>query len=250
MDAPMSRLPNDRREHLRRRERLVAHAVAAALRGEGCQVEKARPRPGSAPGPDWIVTVDDVPTAIEVTRLLPPAYVRNARCRIARVEMGVQGFLAPAIAGVGGEVVLALAYSAGGVAARRRDRLASDTRMLASEVRQTLNRLVDREPMEIASPIPWIERAEVTLLHGPWDGFWIRQSPDAAKPDLDDFVARTIAAKAAQDVSHAARVVLAIDTEIAGPGDLRVAFGRSPVPVTWWRVYHVLGSDATLVFGE
>jgi hypothetical protein len=250
MDAPMPRLPNYSLEHVRRRDDVVAHAVAAVLRSEGHEVErKYRPSAGSSRTRDWIASINGVPTAIEVTRLLPPPYVRKAQNRVSHVEIGVQGFLTPAITGVGGQVLLALAYSASGVAARRRDRLVSDTRVLASEVRQTLNRLVEgSEPIAIASPIPWVARAEVTLIPGPQDGFHVVQLPDDARPDLDGFVARTIAAMANQHLGYAAQAILAIDARFPDADELRVAFGRSPVPVPWWRVYHVLGSDATLAF--
>jgi len=196
-----------------------------------------------------MASINGVRMAIQVTRLLPPPYVRKAQNLVTSVEIGVQGILRPAITGVGGQVRLALAYSAGGVAVRRRDRLASDTRVLASEIRQTLNRLVEgAEPIAIASPIAWIVRAEVTLVPGPHDGFHIVQSPDDAQPDVDDFVARMIAANAGQPVGDAGRAVLAIDARFPDADDLRLAFERSPVSVPWWRVYHVLGNDPTLVF--
>jgi hypothetical protein len=198
-----------------------------------------------------MMTLDGEPTALQVIRLLPPAHVQKAESVVTHIETGVRGILTPAITGVGGQVFLALAYSASGVAGRRRDRLVSDTRILASEVRQTLNRLVEGpEPVDIESPIPWIVRAEVTLLPGPHDGFHIVQAPDEAQqPDLDDFVARTIDSKGDQHVGHAERAILAVDAEFPDEEDLREAFDRSPVPVSWWRVYLVHGSKATLVHG-
>jgi hypothetical protein len=87
----------------------------------------------------------------------------------------------------------------------------------------------------------------VTLLPGPHDGFHIVQSPDEAQPDLDDFVARTIASKGDQHVGHAERAILAVDAMFDDADDLRLAFERSSVRVPWWRVYQVLRSEATLV---
>jgi hypothetical protein len=197
-----------------------------------------------------MITVDGEPTALEVRRLLPPSHVQKAQHVVTRIETGIRGFLAPAITGVGGQVLLSLAYSARGVAERRRDSLASDTRILASEVRQTLRLVAGPEPVEIRSPIRWVLRAEVALLPGPRDGFYILQQPDEAQPDLDDFVARTIASTQGQHVGHTERAILAVDASFDGNEDLREALGRSPVAVPWWRVYHVLQGDATLVYEE
>ena len=251
-DGPMPRLPDYRRDYARRREDVVAAAVAAVLRIEGRVVENPyRPVEGQARRPDLVLTLDGEPTALEVTRLLPPAHVQKAQHVVTRIETGIRDFLTPAITGVGGQVLLSLAYSARGVAERRRDRLASDTRILASEVRQTLQRLVGGpEPVEIRSPIRWVLRADVTLLPGPHDGFYILQQPDEAQPDVDEFVARTIASRGDQHVGHAERAILAVDTTVDDAEPLRLAFERSPVRVPWWRVYQVLRSDATLVHEE
>ena len=226
----------------------MAAAVTASLRTEGRSVESPyRPADGQAQSPDWMLTLDGEPTALEVTRLLPPAHVQKAQRVVSRIETGIRGFLTPAITGVGGQVLLSLAYSARGVADRRRDSLASDTRILASEVRQTLRLVAGPEPVEIRSPIRWVLRAEVTLLPGPHDGFYILQQPDEAQLDLDDFVARAIVAKGDQHVGHAERAILAVDAMFEDADDLRRAFDRSHVRVPWWRVYQVLGRDATLV---
>lgn len=248
-DVPMPGVTNRRRYRVLR-EDLVLSAVAAVLRTEGRVVESPyRPYEGQARGADWMMTLDGEPTALEVTRLLPPAHVRKAQVVVTHIEIGIRDFLTPAITGVGGQVLLALAYSARAVAERRRDRLASDTRILASEIRQTLNRLVEGpEPVQIQSPIRWVVRADVTLVPGPRDGFHIVQKPDEAQqPDLDDFVARTIDSTGDQHVGHAERAILAVDAMFEDADDLRLAFDRSPVPVPWWRVYLVHGGDATLV---
>ena len=197
-----------------------------------------------------MLTLDGTPTALEVARLLPPAHVQKAQRVVARIETGIRDFLTPAITGVGGQVLLSLAYSARGVAERRRDSLASDTRILASEVRQTLRLVAGPEPVEIRSPIRWVLRAEVTLLPGSHDRFYILQQPDEAQPDLDDFVARAIAAKGDQHTGHAERAIFAVEAMFDAADDLRHAFGCSPVHVPWWRVYQVLGRDATLVHEE
>jgi hypothetical protein len=250
-DNPMPRLPDYRRDYVRRREDVVASAVAAVLRTEGRVVENPyRPVEAQARHPDWMLTLDGEPTALEVTRLLPPAHVQKAQHVVTRIETGIRDFLTPAITGVGGQVLLSLAYSARGVAERRRDSLASDTRILASEVRQTLRLVAGPEPVEIRSPIRWVLRADVTLLPGPRDGFYILQQPDDAQPDVDDFVARTIASKGDQHVDHAGRAILAVDTTFDDADPLRLAFDRSPVRVPWWRAYQVLRSDATLVYEE
>lgn len=250
-DVPMPRSPTHRRFYVRRREHVVAAAVATVLRTEGRVVENPyRPVEGQVRSPDWMLTLDGEPTALEVTRLLPPAHVQKAQSVVTHIETGIRAFLAPVITGVGGKVLLSLAYSARGVAERRRDRLASDTRILASEVRQTLNGLVEGpEPVQIASPVHWVLRAEVTLLPGPQDGFYIVQAPDEAQQqDLDDFVARTVASKGDQHLGHAERAILAVDAMFDDAEDLLEAFGRSPVAVPCWRVYQVLRSDATLVY--
>jgi len=250
-DNPMPRLPDYRRDYVRRREDVVASAVAAVLRTEGRVVENPyRPVEGQARHPDWMLTLDGEPTALEVTRLLPPAHVQKAQHVVTRIETGIRDFLTPAITGVGGQVLLSLAYSARGVAERRRDSLASDTRILASEVRQTLRLVAGPEPVEIRSPIRWVLRADVTLLPGPHDGFYILQQPDDTQPDVDDFVARTIASKGDQHVDHAGRAILAVDTTFDDADPLRLAFDRSPVRVPWWRVYQVRRSDAALVYEE
>ena len=90
----------------------------------------------------------------------------------------------------------------------------------------------------------------MTLLPGPRDGFYILQQPDEAQPDLDDFVARTIASKGDQHVGHAERCILAVDATFDDAKPLRLALDRSPVRVPWWQVYQVLRSDATLVYEE
>jgi hypothetical protein len=228
---------------------MVAAAVAASLRTEGRAVENPyRPAEGQTRSVDRVITVDGEPTALEVRRLLPPSHVQKAQHVVTRIETGIRDFLAPAITGVGGQVLLLLAYSARGVAERRRDSLASDTRILASEVRQTLRLVAGPEPVEIRSPIRWVLRAEVALLPGPRDGFYILQQPDEAQPDLDDFVARTIASTQGQHRGRPGRAILAVDATFGDSEDLREALSRSPVAVPWWRVYHVLQRDATLVY--
>ena len=187
-DVPMPRLPNYRRYRVRRREDVAASAVAAVLRAEGRLVENPfRPVEGQTRSPDWMMTVAGEPTALDVARLLPPSprpegaerryphRDRHARVPGARHRRSRRA--GPALARV----------LRPGRADRRRDSLASDTRILASEVRQTLQRLVEgSEPVEIRSPIRWVLRAEVTLLPGPRDGFYILQAPDegAAGPRL------------------------------------------------------------------
>jgi hypothetical protein len=245
----MPGLLDDRHDDARLRENAVASAVASVLRTEGILVGNPhRPEEGQAGSPDWVMALDGKPTTLEVARLVPPAHVRKAEIIITHLEAGIRGFLAPVITEVGGRVLLALAYSARGVAERRRDRLASDTRILSSEVRQTLHRLIEgAEPMEIRSPISWVIRAELTLVPGPHDGFSIVLAPDETHPDLDAFVARRISSSRDQHPGPADRAILAVDAEYPDAGDLREAFGRSPVLVPWWRVYLVHGSDATLV---
>jgi hypothetical protein len=252
----MPRLRTDHDDYARRRKDAVCSTVTSVLRAEGILVKKphrleegrARNEAGQARTSDWVMTLDGEPTALEVTRLLPPAQVRKAEIIVTHLEAGMRGFLAPVITEVGGQVLLALAYSARGVVERRRDRLASDTRILASEVRQTLHRLVEgAEPLQLKSPISWVVRAELTLVPGPHDGFFIVQAPDGTQPDLDDFVARTINSRRERHLDPAERAILAVEAEFADADDLREAFGRSPVPVPWWRVYLVHRSDATLV---
>ena len=207
-----------------------------------------RPEAGQARDADWVMTLDGEPTALEVTRLLPPAQVRKAESIVTHLEAGMRGFLAPVITEVGGRVLLALAYSARGVVERRRDRLASDTRILASEVRQTLHRLVEgAEPLQLKSPISWVVRAELTLVPGPHDGFFIVQAPDGTQPDLDDFVARSISDRGKQDRGPTERAILGVEAAFPDATHLREAFGRSPGRVPWWRVYVVHRGDATLV---
>ena len=245
----MPRLPTDRHDYPRRRKDAVYSAVTSVLRAEGIVVgHPHRLEEGQARSSHWVMTLDGEPTALEVTRLLPPAHILKAEIIVTHLEAGMRGFLAPVITEVGGQVLLALAYSARGVVERRRDRLASDTRILASEVRQTLHRLVEgAEPLELRSPISWVVRADLTLVPGPHDGFFIMQAPDETQPDLDDFVARTISSRSDRHFDPAERAILAVDAELADADDLREAFGRSPDLVPWWRVYLVHGRGATLV---
>jgi hypothetical protein len=244
----MPRVRTDR-DDARRRSGAVASAVARVLRAEGIVVKSPhRPEAGQARDADWVMTLDGEPTALEVTRLLPPAQVRKAEIIVTHLEAGMRGFLAPVITEVGGQVLLTLKYSARGVVERRRDRLASDTRILASEVRQTLHRLVEgAEPLQLKSPISWVVRAELTLVPGPHDGFFIVQAPDGTQPDLDDFVARSISGRDDQHAGPAERAILGVEAAFPDATHLREAFGRSPVPVPWWRVYLVHRGDATLV---
>src|ERR1035437_515120 len=121
-DNPMPRLPDYRRDYVRRREAVVASAVAAVLRTEGRVVENPyRPVEGQALHPDWMLTLDGEPTALEVTRLLPPAPVQKAQHVVTRIETGIRDFLTPAITGVGGQVLLSLAFGPrrGGAASRQ-----------------------------------------------------------------------------------------------------------------------------------
>jgi len=250
----MPHLPVYRRlGYTRRRDDVVAGVVARILRHEGLEAAR-REQPNAAPASiDRIARVGGRPAAIEVTRLLPPPSVRAAQNLVAHIEIGAQSILRPAIVGIGGQVVVALTYSTTGVAVRRRDRLAADTRTMASRVRQTMNRLVGgADPIVLALPIPWVVGATVTLDATKRDGFHIAQSPDDGVPDLDAFVARIIAARAADRTAHepsdaGAPAVLAIDARFPDADELRAAFARSPVPVPWVRVYHVQGSVATLI---
>jgi hypothetical protein len=245
MNAPLPHIPAYRHGYRRRRVDVAASIVAAILRGQGHRVATIA-RPGTPTAPRRDATPPAI--AIEVAQLLPLPHVERAHRRVKRVEAEVRGILRPALIGVGGEVLLALAYSASNVVLVRRDRLAADIRVLASEVRQTLHGLVEGEPVQIHSPISWIVRADVTLMRGPRDGFHILQSADDAQPDLDEFVARTIAATAARGVADVSQAVLVVDARFPDADAVGAAISRSPVPAPWWRIYHVLGSDATLVF--
>jgi hypothetical protein len=253
MDVPMPRLPNYRRELSRRREDLVVAAVAATLLDEGRVVEDARRvKEGSARSPDWMMTLDGEPTAVEVTRLLPRSHVQKAEHLVTVVEAGVRSIVTPMITGLGGQAMLGLSYSASSLARRTRAQLEADTRQLASEVRLTLDELgTNSEPVDIPSGVPWVIRADLTLVPGPHDRFHILQGPDEAQqPDLDDFVARVILSKGAQHVGYAVRCILGIDAEFQDSDDLREAFTRSPAAIPWWRAYMVLGSAATLVYQQ
>ncbi len=250
-DNPMPSLPNYLRERRRRREELVASAVVALIRTEGHLVEDGyRPTEGQTRSPDWMLTIDGVPAALEVTALLPRPHVQKAeRLIVDQIEAGVRAMLMPRIDGLGGQVVLGLAYSASGVAGRGRTLLATDTETLAVEVRAILDRLAaGTEFVDIESSVPWVIRAEVILIPGPHDGFYVSHAPDdAQQPDLDDWVGRVIEAKGDQHVRHADRGILAIDSIFDDAEDLREAFGRAGTSVPWWRVYSVVGSTATLV---
>jgi hypothetical protein len=247
----MPPLPNYRREYRRQREEVVASAVAAVLRTEGRVVEDGcRPAVGQTRSPDWMLTIDGVPAALEVTALLPRPHVQKAeRLIVDQIEAGVRGMLMPRIDGLGGQVVLGLAYSASGVAGRGRTLLATDTETLAVEVRATLDRLpAGGESVDLESSVPWVIRAELILIPGPHDGFYVSQAPDdAQQPDLDDWVGRVIESKGDQHVRHADRGILAIDSMFDDAEDLREAFGLAGTSVPWWRVYSVVGSTATLI---
>jgi hypothetical protein len=249
-DVPMPRLPNNRRFYNRRREDLVASAVAAVLRTEGRVVEDGcRPPVGEGRSPDWMMTVDGEPTALEVTRLLPPPYVQKAQHVVTYIETEVRSLLTPDISGLGGQVNVVIDYSASAVAKRLYVEQAADASRLALDVRAVLHTVepgADR-PIEMPSSIPWVIRAEISLLPGPQDGFYIVQRPDEAQPDLDEFVAWAITKKGDQHVGHAERAILAVDAMFDEAEDLREALARSPVLLPWWRVYQVLRSDATVV---
>jgi hypothetical protein len=233
------------RGYTRRRDDIVARVVARELRREA--------GPGSPP------LSGGVQAAIDVTRLLPAPAVRAAQNLVGHVELGAIEILRPAITGIGGQVVLTLSYSITGVTLRRRDRLLADTRALASRVRQTTSRLVSgAPPIAIELPVPWVLRASVTLVPARRDSFRIAQAADESMPDLDAFVASTIGARSAAAAASGepgpggrpgpgSPAILAIDARLSDAETLREAFRRTPLPVPWTRVYHVLGSTATLI---
>lgn len=251
-DVPMPRLPINRRHSARQRESLVASAVGAVLRAEGHVLRDAyRPRQGQGRSPDWVMTLDGEPTALEVTRLLPRAHVQKAEDLVIHIESRVRTMLAGDISGIGGQVLLGLDYFATAVAGPQGSDLLAHAHRLATDVRAVLVRLRPALPdfADVPSSLPWVARANLTVVPGLHDGFYIVQRPDEAQqPDLDDWVAGTITAKGDQHGGYAERAILAIDAEFPDADDLRAAFGRSPVPVPWWRVYLVHGSDATLVY--
>ena len=251
-DEPMPRLPNYRRDYNRRREDLVATAVAAVLRAEGHVIEDGyRPAEGEARSPDWMMVIDGVPTALEVTRLLPRAHVQKAESLVTDIETQARHILMPIVAGCGGQVLLGVSYSASGVATLSRAQLASDAPRLASEVDAVLARPRFGADMfvEMPSSVTWVIRADVMLVPGPQDGFYIIQKPDEAQqPNLDDILARTIDSKGDQHVGYAGRAILALDAMFDDVDDLREAFEHCRVAVPWWRVYSVVGSGATPVF--
>ena len=111
-DEPMPKLPDYRRFRIRRREDLVASAVGASLRTEGRVItEPYRPEEGIGRSPDWMLTLDGEPVALEVTRLLPPADVQKARHLMVRIETMARDLLAPIVARMDGQVLVNLAYS-------------------------------------------------------------------------------------------------------------------------------------------
>ena len=250
-DEPMPPLPNHRREYVRRREDWVAAAVAAVLRTEGFIVEGDRPPLGGGRSPDFILAIDTVPTALEVTRLFPRAHVQKAEHLVTRIETEVRRLLANAITGVGGQVLVGLSYSASGVASLKRRQMAVAAQQLAAEMGAVFVSLRSKPDtfVEMPSSLPWVIAADLSLVPGPHDGFYIIQKPDEAQqPNLDDILARTIDSKGDQHVGYADRAILALDAMVDDEDDLREAFARSSVPVPWWRVYQVLRSAATLVF--
>ena len=251
-DEPMPKLPDNRRFRIRRREDLVASAVGASLRTEGRVItEPYRPEEGIGRSPDWMLTLDGEPVALEVTRLLPPADVQKAQHLMVRIETIARDLLAPIVARMDGQVLVNLAYSTYDVAGLGGARLTAAASQLADDVRTALG---SAEPgidngITLASTLPWVVDCEVTLLLGPHKGFYIIQAPDATQqPDLDAFVTRTIAKKGDQHVGHADRAILAVDAMFPDAEDLRDAFARTSADVPWWRVYLVHGSEATLVW--
>jgi len=135
----MTRLPNNRRFYDRRSEDLAASAVAAALRAEGRVVEDGyRPREGERRSPDWMMTIDGEPTALEVTRLLPPAEVQSAEHLVTRMESDLRSTLAPVVDLLLGQVLVNLSYIVHDVARLDRAGLARDAEQLGAEVRTAL----------------------------------------------------------------------------------------------------------------
>ena len=83
----------------------------------------------------------------------------------------------------------------------------------------------------LSSPLPWIASGEVTL-----------------QPDIEGFIARTVAKKRDQHRAHASKAILGVDSMFPDADDLAEAFRATGGSIPWWRVYLVCGSDATLVW--
>jgi hypothetical protein len=244
--------PNERgalqRFRVARNEEVVAHAVVAALSGEGRVVTRLDRIPQtSGRSPDFLAETDGRDIAIEIVRYLSPSDHQAAMARVILVEAAVRERLGTDAKRIGKTIAVSLSHSVEGLAGHRRQDVGRDADAIASAVRSALagpaDPLGDRP---LASTVPWVEHAHVGLVesHDP-SSYFLKSG---SEPDPDTFVHQVVGAKADQHLGFADTAILVVNAMFDDYAeDLADAFGRYEGQLPWWRVY-VVRHDAKLVY--
>lgn len=242
-----------RRAIWKTQERMTAQAVLALLLSEGHAVADMRaPKQGDGRSPDFLLELDGETMALEVTRYLGPAAVQKAASRVELVERAVGDLLREDAREAGGKLVVDIRYAVEALQSHRRADVSRDAEVIARAVRRA-RRATQANPstsVPVDTGLPWVTSMTVAVLVSPEPGAYFGTSPgfpDAAV-DADDFIARTIEAKAGQHLGHASRAILAVQGMFRDDAEnLAEAVRRYSDTVPWWRVYFVRG-DAFLVY--
>jgi hypothetical protein len=234
-------------------EELTCASVLAHLRSEGRSIERPyRPIPGTSRSPDFLVTIDGEPVALEIVRFLPPPEVGKADARIRSIEKELKLRLQADAVAAGTKVVLTVSYAVAPLQAYGRPQAKADADLLAAEIRDLLDADAPeaRISLPLNSDVSWVISADVSIWLDPHPSVFIgvRGSPEDL-PDPAEFVDRTIRGKGDQHLAFSDRGILAVAGGSRDEAALEGAFRTSPLPVPWWRVYFVLtGGEAALLY--
>jgi hypothetical protein len=222
-------------------EETTAHAVIAHLLAEGRSVTNLqRVREGRGPSPDFLVTIDGAPVALEVKRYIDQ--------QAAKAEFGVEmleGELKPLLDSTAAQMqcklVLDLTFAVEQLQHYGRLDAARDAGLLAPCIVAAARPALD-DLVEIVSPIPWLQRPGVFAYYSPAEpSFFIASMAPGmtVHPKAEAWVAWVVPAKGHQHLGHAEAAILAIASEFDETESLVPAFASSKLAIPWWRVYDV-----------
>lgn len=222
-------------------EEATAHAVIAHLLADGRSVtDLQRVREGRRPSPDFLVTMDGTPAALEVKRFIDERAAK-AEFGVEMLEEALKPLLDPTAAQMRCKLVLDLTFAVEQLQRYGRRDAARDAGLLAPCIIEAAQPALG-DLVEIVSPIPWVQRPGIFAYYSPAEpSFYIGSMAPGltVHPQAEAWVAWVVAAKGHQHLGHAKTAVLAIASEFDETEALAPAFAGSELAIPWWRVYDV-----------
>jgi hypothetical protein len=234
-------------------EETTAHAVIAQLQTEGRSATNLDRVPtGPKPSPDFLVTIDSTPVALEVKRYVDEPAAR-AEKGVERLEEALKELLDPVAKQMRCKLVLDLTFDVQLLQKYSRQAAARDADLLAPSIREAARKAPEDQVL-IESMVPWVLRPVVYAVYSPADpSFYVgTMAPGlTVHPEADAWVAWVIGTKGHQHVGHAKTAILAILSQWDESTELTTAFAGSEPTIPWWRVYNVWsGGSARIVYGQ